>query len=449
MHDVILSTIFVLFATPPVDGPIEIEGPSLPEEPTDTTEQNVIKEELAKTQVEKEHAEERAEDAEDELSQVKSGKLIRWGVTGGVGPAFHVPLHRPSDQIAPSIPSGISYIMFHPAYWMPRYYGPEQNLYCANRHTEDELTAQKLADSSARKRTEHVMELLLDVASDPSTKAPYLSEDDRDALEQLEQLDAALGVVAAISVSSGTTLDNAQSSRGCGVNEPICSRRKKRDTKDIKKASAEAREIYGEIKQSAPPTGSVGAEIISKVDLTKSLDTVRVAISDIRRTWAVGAYRALEGVTPEQFALAKRIATAIRANETKVCDEGGNNCQSIEDAKGHLASLLRLDVVNWEYGIPARCVSHQFGFWFGYPLPFKVTVPVESTNGMQSRAEVNVKKSAAFGVGYSPNAYVSILTGVTIGTVNLSPADNDREVAFTWMIGFGGNLDIFTLLGGK
>lgn len=448
MHGVILSTIFSLLAPPPAEGPVEISGASLPEEPIDTSKQDDLREELAKTKVEKEDAEERAEDAEDELSQVRSGKLIRWGVTGGVGPAFHVPLHRPSDQIAPSIPSGISYIMFHPAYWMPSYYGPEQNLYCANRHTEDELTAQKLADSSARKRTEYIMELLLDVASDPSAKSPFLSEDDKDTLEQLERLDAALGVVAAISANSETTLSDAKSSRTCG-NSRRCKNQKIRDTKDIEKASADARDIYGEISLSAPPTGSVGAEIISNVDLTKSVDTVRVAISDIRRKWAIGAYRALEGVTPEQFALAKRIAAAIRAKETQVCDGNGVNCQSVDDAKEHLLRLLRLDIVNWDHGIRPYCLPHQWGFWFGYPLPFKVTVPVESTNGMQSRAEVNVKKSAAFGVGYSPNAYVSILTGVTAGTVNLSPADNDREVVFTWMIGFGGNLDIFTLLGGK
>ena len=63
------------------------------------------------------------------------------------------------------------------------------------------------------------------------------------------------------------------------------------------------------------------------------------------------------------------------------------------------------------------------------------------------RGRVDVTPLFAAGLGLSPNAYVSLLAGVSFGTVNLPPGtDKDDELVVSFLFGLGGNLDILGLL---
>lgn len=98
---------------------------------------------------------------EKELDRLKSGKLIRWGVTAGVGPAMFAPLHYAKNRMYSTPGAGaLPYIMFHPRYWKET---PEQNIYCANRWSGEESTtaAQEAADDSAKARAERVVKVLV------------------------------------------------------------------------------------------------------------------------------------------------------------------------------------------------------------------------------------------------------------------------------------------------
>lgn len=98
--------------------------------------------------------------AEKELDRLKAGKLIRWGITGGVAPAFYQPLHYAKH--AASVPGmgALTYVMMHPGYWRSE---PETNIYCANRWggVASETAAAEAADDLSKERAGLIIERLL------------------------------------------------------------------------------------------------------------------------------------------------------------------------------------------------------------------------------------------------------------------------------------------------
>lgn len=386
-------------------------------------------------------AEDRANDAEDKLSELKSGKLIRHGITGGIGPAFHVPLHRSSNEamtIAPSNLSALTYVMLHPAYWGSR---PEQDLYCANKWAgaSDRADAIHASEASALKRAENRMELLFDVIRvHQAAEAPTITSDsivssgaDRRMYRRLEKTEHLLTILSA---THGSTLYSAVSP---------ADRATRRDYERSKKLLQNIKKFGHKSDFTSYVASEVGAASAGTVSDYKN--SVEALIQKID----AGHYPELSGLTQDQITLAVNIVVAETSGADKVNNAAGVE-MDLDDAKAALAVGMRGTVIRWQVDVDAKCGWHRFaGIWFGYALPFKVTVPVTADMGTShSRAEVQVKNAFAFGYGISPSSYFSMFTGLTVGTTNLH-ADNDRELVMTWMIGFGGNLDFLTLFQGN
>jgi hypothetical protein len=121
---------------------------------------DAVSPELAEADAEAEEKSDDKSEAEKELDKLKAGKLIRWGITGGVGPAVYIPLHSARDKGPVPGVGAVTYIMFHPGYWRN---APAQNIYCANRWggSESETAASRAADDSARARAVPIVDSLL------------------------------------------------------------------------------------------------------------------------------------------------------------------------------------------------------------------------------------------------------------------------------------------------
>lgn len=265
-------------------------------------------------------------DAQKELDKLKAGKLIRWGITGGVAPAFYQPLNYSKN--AASVPGmgALTYVMFHPGYWRSK---PETNIYCANRWTGEanEAAAASAADDLAVERAKLIVDRLL--ASD---KANNLGPKE----------------VTAIMCAEGP----------CGQDD---------------------HQVAG---------------------------------------------------------LARRANT------------GGSDAEAARTA---LTAVVIRTTFDWRSGIPARCGSRMVGMWFGYPLKYTATVPhvVKLADGKSEvrRDRLDVTPLFATGLGVSPNAYVSLLAGISLGKVNLPPGkDKDDELVVSFLFGIGGNLDLLGFL---
>ncbi len=122
-------------------------------------------------------------------------------------------------------------------------------------------------------------------------------------------------------------------------------------------------------------------------------------------------------------------------------------------ARATLAAAVVRTTFGWRSGISTNCNSRMFNFWFGYPLKFKATIPYQigPNTDPPRRREFDVQPIFATGVGVSPNAFVSLLAGISLGKINFPTAmdkdgDNDKEFVMSFLFGIGGNLDLFGFL---
>lgn len=124
--------------------------------------------------------------------------------------------------------------------------------------------------------------------------------------------------------------------------------------------------------------------------------------------------------------------------------------EEAEAARKVLISKVQRTTYSWTSGISARCGSRMVGMWFGYPLKFTATVPYQTPTEdgpVVRRHRLDVTPLFATGIGVSPNAYISLLAGISLGKVNLPPGtDRDDELAVSFVFGLGGNLDLLGFL---
>lgn len=262
-------------------------------------------------------------DAKKELEKLKAGKLIRWGITAGIAPAFYQPFHY--SKKAASVPGmgALTYVMLHPGYWRSR---PETNIYCANRYIgqDAEDAASAAADNLSKDRAKLIIERLLASAKVGVLKKPGAAR------------------------------------------EIMCARNNN-------------------------------------------------CVSDERE---------------------------VRALANKV-NAGGDDAEA---ARTTLTAIVQRETFDWRSGIAARCGSRMLGMWFGYPIKYTATIPHLDKDGKVERSKLDVTPIFATGLGVSPNAYISLLAGISLGKVNLPPADDDEEWVVSFLFGLGGNLDLIGLL---
>jgi hypothetical protein len=103
----------------------------------------------------------------------------------------------------------------------------------------------------------------------------------------------------------------------------------------------------------------------------------------------------------------------------------------------------------WKPALTANCWSKRFGVWLGYPLSYETTTKVPD-DGEGIKAKRKITPLLAFGVGFSPNKYFTLMYGFTVGQVSGAATDTapavDDETVWVQTIAFGGNLDIIAAL---
>lgn len=118
-----------------------------------------------------------------------------------------------------------------------------------------------------------------------------------------------------------------------------------------------------------------------------------------------------------------------------------NSQAEYDDKKSLLASVLANE--EWAPHWTAKCYAHKFfGLWIGKPMGYEAIVTSENP---QAKQKIDWGFSAGYGI--SPNAYLSILTGISLGKFYDDTHKKERNV-YGFVLGVGGNLDIFTLLRG-
>lgn len=116
------------------------------------------------------------------------------------------------------------------------------------------------------------------------------------------------------------------------------------------------------------------------------------------------------------------------------------------------ASIIELIAsLSWNPVWPAQCLTRKFGAWVGIPLEYTTTTELGIGNGTDARGKRDVSPTIAFGLGFSPNAYISILAGISMNTIDRAAnpavgAPAGDVSAVTFIAGLGGNLDVLTLL---
>jgi len=164
-----------------------------------------------------------------------------------------------------------------------------------------------------------------------------------------------------------------------------------------------------------------------------------------RRTIAAGADRLASSVSVK--ALAREWSTLgvkggtyasklekISKMSTSTTLNKDERAKQLEALVGALASE------HWNPSIDATCWYRKFGVWVGRPMTYRVESKVKG----ESVGELEYEPIGAFGLGFSPNAYLSFVVGAAYGSLAVTAADSTTTThqTWAWTIGVGGNLDI-------
>lgn len=151
--------------------------------------------------------------------------------------------------------------------------------------------------------------------------------------------------------------------------------------------------------------------------------------------------RGLEHLTEEQHEAAKALLGETDPAKRELLREA-------------LETELMTTVVGWTPGLPAKaCAARKIGAWVGIPVKYEARIEGRPF-GVAVDTKSEIDPVVAFGLGYTPNAYVSVLVGgsynrATVASSMTDPdARNDRGL-WTITVGLGLNADILTLLRGK
>jgi hypothetical protein len=96
---------------------------------------------------------------------------------------------------------------------------------------------------------------------------------------------------------------------------------------------------------------------------------------------------------------------------------------------------------DWNPSQRGSCGWKKVGFWVGRPLNYSAKVRM----GENEFANRNMVPKFAFGLTFTPNAYVSVLLGVTVGNAELVQGDGqtiESKTCWAGTFALGGNLDL-------
>jgi len=124
-------------------------------------------------------------------------------------------------------------------------------------------------------------------------------------------------------------------------------------------------------------------------------------------------------------------------------DDSGGDPQRREARK---ADIIRwLAEQDWNSTLRGKCWGMKFGAFLGKPLGHEVRAKVRGL-GLETR---DFSSQLAFGATFTPNAYVSVLAGVTVGEVKRQGVEGtprDPRTVWAGNVSLGGNFDLAAAL---
>ncbi|WP_434385968.1 hypothetical protein [Melittangium boletus] len=100
----------------------------------------------------------------------------------------------------------------------------------------------------------------------------------------------------------------------------------------------------------------------------------------------------------------------------------------------------------WNSSLRGRCRLYKLGLFVGLPIGSEVQVKVSGSDERQTRDH---KSRIAFGFAFTPNAYISVLLGASMGVVERQgPEGTPRDGRTMWsgVFSLGGNFDLAAAL---
>ncbi len=85
------------------------------------------------------------------------------------------------------------------------------------------------------------------------------------------------------------------------------------------------------------------------------------------------------------------------------------------------------------------CLKRSIGIWVGLPAAYEVTTKLNSTDTRTSR---EIKPDIAFGLGYTPHAYLTLLAGATVASVETPDDSGLHRTVWAGTFAVGGNIDL-------
>lgn len=188
---------------------------------------------------------------------------------------------------------------------------------------------------------------------------------------------------------------------------------------------------------------------------TYTYEAIRNALRAGRQPEDIG-HDYFEYETPADEADAKRLIAKV--SEVIAAEQRASRAPSPAERKQAKAEadekrdVAIQELAYWEWPPTKRhnCAARQLGAWVGVPARYEVATKIvdddESTLDVDTR---EVTPVVAFGVAYTPNAYFSILAGVTYATVPSTLPDGRRgsdRPFWAGTVAVGGNLDLLGFL---
>lgn len=352
-------------------------------------------------------AEDSADKAKAHAADVKSGKLLEYGVTAGMAFSVQFPAFVGSSKsfkLADSASlSALPYAAFLPGYWSS---AAAQNKYCASQWTGTSAEAQVAADSLARDQVAPMVDSLIDL---------FKATPDKSRRHSLVRRLTDLGFINPLSSLNAIAelLEDGDVQCAAGIYRSAVSA----VSNDFSAQQSGSRflELLVDLQTGCPSENDDDEKATIRTAL-EALDADSVRVNDIL----------------EKLAEHESTTTSEASRKT---------------IRVALANLLALDILDWKVGEPAYCWDRKFGIFIGSPIGYKA----EFTYGGESAGEFDVSQGVSAGLAFMPNAYVSILLGFSYATADVKTKNDlgaeigDSVDVVQFSVSVGGSLDLLTL----
>jgi hypothetical protein len=178
----------------------------------------------------------------------------------------------------------------------------------------------------------------------------------------------------------------------------------------------------------AAATGAARKVARKLLDAIKADLRISMSVDDVVAAWFPDAQE-----SQKQSAVAKKIVETTQQAITKQKDPQTKQ----EGVQLEESALDSLTARAWNPTLRGKCGLNAFGLWLGKPLSYTTSTRVDGDT-----KDREVKPIIAFGIGYTPHAYFSMLLGLTLATVKKSEDATSSNTTWATTVGIGGNLDL-------